>query len=506
MNKFIVCSAIVFSALGNLFAADVLDQVTVNCGREKNVPVIRKNGGITVTTTKPKASFVFEHKDALPPKGSVITFRFTLKSEKSHNISFRDSCKLKEGDYAFAKEKSHVSEKEKEYTYSMLWKFGADEISTTPKFAIMLWEPGTYTLSSMDYSYADILKEGATTLPLLEGSLPLNSPYIEFEGSRYVQKYPDHIEVSRFRKSYYEMDGSDLGFSPNKARGTSGITLALYTESPSVTLSWGIEPHFANDVLDFGLLLDGKLQETNYAKRMTDRSQPFNFTFKTGAKKGQPVLCELTYPSYANPYLLGVVLEEGAKLLPVPENNKKVYVAFGDSITQGTGQKGATHRTWAWQFAQLNDLELFNLAVGGGKVSVKAGEMLADWPHVDVVTILIGFNDCMGGGRSVEEYSTSYNALLNAIRKNHPETKIICISPTYPIDAKSKKTGIALNEFRKAVVKIVEERKAAGDSKIELVQGEKLTPSNGGVHFSNEGAKAFAQALSGEVNRRNLLD
>jgi len=494
----------VFIGILDLFAVDVLDQIRLG-GAHSKTPLVVNNGAITVTT-KEKSSLVFETKEDLPPKGSVVTFRFSLKAEPSARVTYKYACKMKEGSSSFPNVKSNLKQKKQEFVYSALWNISADEFSGSPRFVIMLWSPGTYTLSSMDYSYSKASEVGETTLPALEGSIPLDSPEIAFEGTRYVRKYADHIEVDRFRSEYYKMEGSQLGFSVDNARGTSGIVLKLNTDSPTVTLSWGVEPQFQGGALDFALLLDGELQEKNYATRMKPYSEPFIFTFETGAQKGKPVLCEVTYPSYSNPYLLGIKLDDESKLYPAPEHPKQVYVAFGDSITQGTGQKGATHRTYAWILAHQNNLELFNLAVGGGKISVKAGEMLADWPHIDLISILIGFNDCMGGGRSVEEYSSTYNLLLDAIRKNHPKSKIVCITPTYPIDVKSKKTGIYLDEFRKAVVKMVKKRKVSGDHELYLIRGETLTSSNEGVHFTSEEASDFAEKLSLEMHHSKILN
>ena len=487
------------------YAVDIMDQLILSSGRKNTVKLQPENGVITVNVKK-KSSIVFMQKNDFPPKGSVVNFKFTMKADAPHEISYRYSCKLKNKDFSFLKVKTYVKDSPKEYTYSALWKFGKEDMATPPKFVIMLWKPGVYTITSFEYSYGKVLKEGETTLPHLAGSVPLTSPEIVLRGTRYIRKYPDHIETDRFRSNYFDMEGTQLGFSPTNARSTTGIMLAVCTDSSRVTFSWGIEPQFHTNVLDFGVLLNGKLQPQTFKTRLNDRSKPFNFTVKTGATKGKPVLCEVTYPTHSNPYLLGIKLENGGKLYPVPESKKRIYVALGDSITQGTGQKGATYKTYAWQLAHMNNLQLYNLAVGGGKVSVKAGEMLVDWPRIDLITILIGFNDCMGGGRTVEQYYNSYSTLLDTIRKTHPETRIICITPTYPIDVKSKKTGIALNEFRKAVVKLVEERKKAGDNNIFLVHGEKLTPHNKKVHFTPEEATAFAKDLSKELNQRKLLD
>ncbi len=462
---------------------------------------VRHEDGKTIVQNSQRATLSFPHADDLPPKGSIVIVSFTMESEKRSQIAVRYATKLKDGDYSFPVKRIRLRDKPQTFSFACEWRFTMEDCLRPPSFSITLWAPGTYTISSAEYTYYKHERD-KTRIELLHGSIPLDDPNIAFRGTQYVRKYPTHIAVDRFRESYFSMPGPTLRFSPQNARQTSGIMLALYTASPSVTLAWGTEPQFSTGKLDFAVLLDGKMTEETYAAVLKDRTKHFAFTFATGAKEGKPVLCEVTYPSFGNPYLVGIKLEPGYKLLPVPKNNKRIYVALGDSISFGTGQGVATYRTWPWLFAQLSHMELFNLAVGGGKVSVKAGEMLADWPHIDLITILIGVND-RGSGDTVERYHDEYTRLIQAIRKNHPVTEIICISPTYAKNGSipSDKSGLTLGAFREAVVHLVEETQKAGDRHLHLVRGEELSGENTGkLHFTPEGANIFAEAMHAEID------
>ncbi len=499
-----VFAILVISGAGEVFAADMLKEIRLNSQRG---PLAMKDGEVVVVTQKDRSAFVFDAWNDPPPKGSMVTFRFKIESEENKGISYRFSANLKDGGSPnFLKIKKNLrGQKELQCEYSAVWDYDKQELSSAPKFSVMLWKKGAYKLSSFDYSYKKYV-EGDTIYPNLNKTVSLEDEKIMFTGTKYVDRSSTHIEVSRFRKALFALSVEELNFSPTMARTTSGIVLKIFTDSPQVMLSWGVEAQYPGSVLDFGLVLDGVLQEKHFAARVTERKSPFSFTFETKAEKGRPRLCEITYPTHANPYLLGVKLNEGYDLSKPPRSNKKVYVAIGDSITHGTGQKGATHRTYAWQFAHKNNLELFNLAVGGGKVPLKVGEMLEDWTYINLVTILIGFNDCMGGGRSVDEYYRAYTKLLSEISLNHPEAKIVCISPTYPLDVKSKETGVHLNEFRKVVVKVVGENNAKGNANVYFLRGELLTSNNKGLHFSQEEAENFAEKLSQEIALRAILD
>jgi lysophospholipase L1-like esterase len=450
-----------------------------------------------------QAIMAFQQNTDLPRVGTVIQFTVAIRveSQAAKEITMRYGCRLKEGKNNTINNKFKVTRKSESLTHSVRWTTPKDAMQGNPSFNISFWKPGRYVISSLSYS-SYFLDEGETTIAPLEGSISLDDPNIQFRGTRYVRRFPDHIELDRFRSSYYQRD--DLAFSPSKARSTSGIMLAFRTTSPTVDLSWGIEPHFTGRKADFAVLLDGRVT-TTHSFRLTDVGKSARITIQTGASQDHPVTCEVTYPTFSNPYLVGLRLAPGEKLLPLPASNKKVYVALGDSITHGTGQKGATDKTWAWLFARQANLELFNLAVGGGKVSVPAGQMLADWKHIDLITILIGFNDCMGAGHTVEEYRTSYDALLDAIRKNHSNTSIVCISPTWAPNTKSPKTGLSLSSFRQEVAAIVAARRNGGDENIFLARGEELTSEeNNGVHFSTEGAAMFARDLNAELARQGV--
>ncbi len=480
---------------------DILNRLQASRG----VTLKHEDGKIVVQASK-RATLSFSHAEGPPPKGSIVMFSFTMKSKKNAQIAVRYATKLKDSDYSFPVERIRLRDKEQTFSFASEWNFRMEDCLRPPRFSITLWKPGTYTLSSAEYTYYKNEK-GKTRITPLEGSIPLDDPNIVFRGTRYVHKYPTYIAVDRFKESYYSMPGSTLRFSPQKARQTSGIMLAVYTDSPSVTLAWGTEPQFSVGKLDFAVLLDGQLTDESYTNVLKDRTKHYAFTFKTGAEKNKPVLCEVTYPSFGNPYLVGIKLDPGFSLLPVPKNKKRIYVALGDSISFGTGQGTATYRTWPWRFAQLSQMELFNLAVGGGKVSVKAGEMLVDWPHIDLITILIGAND-RGSGDTLETYYDEYTRLIQAIRKNHPVTEIICISPTYSKygSTPSDKSGLTMAPFREAVGHLVEETRKAGDKHIHLVRGEELSSENTGtLHFTVEGAKSFAEAMHAELEQRGIL-
>ena len=237
-----------------------------------------------------------------------------------------------------------------------------------------------------------------------------------------------------------------------------------------------------------------------------------NFKFEAGKEislnitskhPGEEVVYKIALPLKRDVHFLGIEVENGFEIVSFPEEKKPIYVAYGDSITHGTGQ-AATPETYAYIIAEKFGFELFNLAVGGAKTSQVMAEMIRDdFKEINVMTVLIGFNDYNGQGIDLEAYKKRYNDVLATIRSKHKKTKIFCITMTATTATKSKKTGIAADEFRAVVKNIVAKIQASGDANIFLIEGEKITTEanlKDAVHFSVEGASDFAYELYKKMN------
>ncbi len=469
-----------------------------------------KDGLATVVATK-SWQLIYKPKEDMAPANSLITLAFDIKREGQGQGrgAVMITARGKGDSRIFLKKDFVASGRKRRVTWSFLWQYPLEELEREAQ--VGLWmrtaPEGRYEISNVTYSFHEKI-QGTTTTPLLEGSIKLDNPNIKVTGVRYVRKYPTHIELDRFKEECYAKDSLEkLSFSTVNARTTTGAQLVINTESPKVTLSWGLEPEYAGQRLNFGLYLNKKPTGQIFEKKRADLKQEFTFSFETGATKGKPVICEVIYPSHANPFLVGLKLEPGYELLPVPERNKKVFLALGDSITHGTGQT-STDKTWAFLLSKKNHLELFNMAVGGGQLAgnLLTAEQLGDWKKLDLITILVGAND-YGSGKSPGFYYEHYKKMISTIRKTHPDTKIVCIAPTFSNGTEPhKKSGATRDQFRNKVAQIVAEAKESGDKNIYLVRGQDLTgPETGSLHFTDDGASIFADRLQLELDKMGIF-
>jgi len=193
----------------------------------------------------------------------------------------------------------------------------------------------------------------------------------------------------------------------------------------------------------------------------------------------------------------------GKKLLAYSPPKKSLYVAYGDSVSHGTGQKSASYLTWPYKLAEKLDYDYYNLAVGGANIKPAVVETFKVFDHVDLVTFYLGINDA--ARKTLEEYKKDYEDALDIIRKYHPSAKIFCITlHTIPEDKVGRHTEIPLVDYRQPVIEVVAARQQAGDKNIFLVDGTKLVGledamNPGNVHLSVDGADKWAKNLYREV-------
>jgi len=193
---------------------------------------------------------------------------------------------------------------------------------------------------------------------------------------------------------------------------------------------------------------------------------------------------------------LGVDIDQDAEYKACKDENKPVYVAIGNSITHGTGQK-AGYQTYGYHLAAMKHWDFYNVAVGGSKISWPVGEMLKD-KTIDYITILWGYNDWNAGFDPEKNIYPKYAKLLKLLTKHHPEAKIYCILPTATKATAPKKGTHRLDEIRKAEKKAAEDFIKKGNQNIFVIDGQSISDTtflNDKVHFTIEGAEKFAQNL-----------
>ena len=334
-------------------------------------------------------------------------------------------------------------------------------------------------------------------------TVDLDNPYLLVSGSNYTSRTKDSIHFQRFSDKILSMPKTESMLNAVKAHTTTGIVLSFRTASPTLRIQFTV--------------MAGENRGHNYAVYQDSvYTDVFSFSKTDGpdlvmdiASKntGSEVLYEISMPNWSITALSGLILEQGYDLSVTEKAEKPLYVAYGNSITHGTGQSG-THKTYPFLLSRDLDYELFSLAVGGAKTSVAVAEMLRDdFDHIDIMTMLIGYNDYNGEGIDTTEYRSRYMQFLRTFREVHDTTLIYCLSLTYTTNIVSAKSGIPADDFRAVVEHIVAELNAEGDENVFLIKGDSISSIvnlNGAVHFTEDGALLFSKDLGDAI--KNLQE
>ena len=324
----------------------------------------------------------------------------------------------------------------------------------------------------------------------------LTSPDILINGSKYITKKSSVIHLDRFDSDVLKIPKKELGLNPKNAVNNTGMSIVLNTNSKSVIYKFLLKN--VNWMgAGFTVFEDGvPVKDFHFKKQFNNKIVEIKVPLK-GEKVSE---IEISLPSFSSADLLKLSVDDDAVVKPVKQL-KKIYVALGDSISHGVGQDGFSSKTWPFLLSKKLNAELFNLAVGGAKVSVPVGKMLSQWKKIDYITILVGYNDIHFDKKSTELYIKKYNELLDAIRKNHKESKIFVITPLFTLKPVEEKTGVSLEDYRSALVKLVKKRQKR-DNNIFLIEGNKITSiknlrknTKDPVHMSIEGASMFVDKL-----------
>lgn len=348
-------------------------------------------------------------------------------------------------------------------------------------------------------SFLLLFGSAALSLPAFAALIPPNDPKIGWTGAAFAKAGPDLVEFCRFSGAC--LADPEARFKIDRARTTTGVVLRFTTTSARVTARFRVLPG-ENRGSRFGVRQNGvQTAERSFTRNETDISLEM-----VSVAPGTAVPFEILLPIFSNYGLTGLELSDGA-LLANPARAGPVYAAIGDSITHGTGQS-ATWETYPWLLAQTMGWTLHNLAVGGARVSPPVGHDLAG-RKIDVVSILIGFND-WNLVNDPAVYRADYGTLLDHVRRHQPGTAILCITPLFSGKTKAPGPGVVtdLEPYRAAVRGLVQARAAAGDQRIFLIEGLPLAGAadlaKDGVHLSVAGAAHVARTLGDAIKKLEL--
>jgi lysophospholipase L1-like esterase len=189
---------------------------------------------------------------------------------------------------------------------------------------------------------------------------------------------------------------------------------------------------------------------------------------------------------------------EGGSMQPAPV--QPIWLCYGDSIAEGWSATGPAS-SWPAVAARRVGLDLVNMGyAGAARGEIVSAEQLAALP-ADVISLSHGTNCWSRTPHSEGMFREGLRAFLALVRRGHPQTRIVAVSPLLRPDAEHTRNilGATLADLRRAFESVVQERRAAGDDALSLLPGEKLvTPEQlaDEVHPDDAGHRAVANAIA----------
>lgn len=335
-----------------------------------------------------------------------------------------------------------------------------------------------------------------------------NDANIVFRGVLYPKKSADSVVLNRFDPAVFKDATFKAHYDTVKARTQSGVVLSFRTASPNLTVNFTMTNNSSRNASCWAIYKDGVFQ-----------SYKTSGIIVLTSGTTQATTWDIVLPILHGDKFTGLTLDNGYTTLPIPTENKKQYLAIGNSITHGVGQQttiagisrnSASDSTYAFQLAKNMGWRLYNLAVGGSSIT----PIIADQTNpaitkvnADIITVLWGFND-WNLNRSMVTLAVDYKSLLTKLRGYHPNAKIYCIMPTFTSSTvpqyfpPAKYTSI--DTLRNTERRVVKSLIAAGDKQMYIIAGDsitKLADLNDAVHLNTKGAYSFAQNLTSAIQK-----
>jgi lysophospholipase L1-like esterase len=190
-------------------------------------------------------------------------------------------------------------------------------------------------------------------------------------------------------------------------------------------------------------------------------------------------------------------------LSPAPTRPSRLYVAYGDSITQGYYASAGTTHTYPDQVARKKGWSVVNMGFGG-ETTVSSDGTAVGLLNGSIVSVAIGAND-WGTSKPLATFVSDYNALLDAIRALQLSVPLYSLTPIWTgVENSPNAQGLYMRDYRQAITQIVQQR-VATDPNLHLIDGLPLVPNQlrffvDGVHPNDAGFALYATNLANKLH------
>ncbi|WP_036970851.1 SGNH/GDSL hydrolase family protein [Promicromonospora kroppenstedtii] len=125
-----------------------------------------------------------------------------------------------------------------------------------------------------------------------------------------------------------------------------------------------------------------------------------------------------------------IELRTDAPVAPVPQDDRRVWLHHGSSISHGSNASTPT-QIWPAVAARLGDVSLRNLGLGGNALlDPFVARTMRDAP-ADLISVKLGINVVNLDGMRLRTFVPAVHGFLDTIREGHPTTPLLLVSAIY---------------------------------------------------------------------------
>lgn len=286
-----------------------------------------------------------------------------------------------------------------------------------------------------------------------------------------------------------------LAQSPSGGRirfRTDSSKLVIRLEYPSPP---GMRNMHAFGQTGVDLYLDSVYRSTAIATAEAKPGAPVEHVyFENQPRKQRDITLYL--PLYKPVKVLGIGVDQGAEMAKAkPFVLSKPVVFYGTSITQG-GCASRSGMSYQAILGRMLNVDFVNLGFSGnGKGEPVVAQAVAE---IDAACFVLDFAQ---NNRTLESLQEVYDPFLAAIRKKHPDTQILAVTPI--ASAREQLSPDSQTEsMRQHIRQVVSRRIGAGDPRLQLIEGtdllgpDRLDGLVDGSHPNDLGFQWMAEGLA----------
>ncbi len=215
---------------------------------------------------------------------------------------------------------------------------------------------------------------------------------------------------------------------------TTARTVALVTHPSRLAYRGADRPRGSVDLVVDGAvvasspLADGDVIESDLRTGATEfRPGPSHTTTFDGLPDGDKRV-ELWLPHNESVEL--IELRTNAPVAPVPEQDRRVWLHHGSSISHGSNASTPT-QIWPAVAARLGGVSLRNLGLGGNALLDPFVARTMRDAQADLISVKLGINVVNLDGMRLRTFVPAVHGFLDTIRDGHPTTPLLMVSAIF---------------------------------------------------------------------------